>query len=232
MAGRELNQPVENYAPEGYPVSRYEVALKAWEDRIGSAVVRAKNWRLCALGMIILCLVLSAGIIYQSSKAQVTPFVVMLGTDGAPVAVERAVSTNYVPQDREIKYFLKEWVKKMRSVPLDPVLAKESWTNAFNMLRGSGLNKMRDLMRQENPTLKLGKQTIQVEVQVVVPMSASTYQVRWTESEFAKEGKLIESRKMTGLFTVEIIPPKDEKEILVNPLGLYIKDLSWSRETR
>ena len=73
----------------------------------------------------------------------------------------------------------------MRSVSLDPVYAKESWTNAFNMLRGSGLNKMRDLMRQENPKSKLGKQTIQVEVQVVVPMSASTYQVRWTESEFA-----------------------------------------------
>ena len=90
---------------------------------------------------------------------------------------------------------------------------------------------MRDVMKQENLTGKLGKETVQIDVQVVVPVSSSTYQVRWIETSFSKEGKVIENRKMTGLFSIEIIPPKDEKEVLSNPLGLLIKDVSWSRET-
>ena len=229
---KELNRPMENYSPATYPVSKYVAAQEAWDDRIGSSVVRARNWRFCALSVIFLCILLTGGIIYQSQKAMVTPFVVMVGLDGAPFAVEKAAVPNYVPQEREIKYFLKEWVRKIRSVPLDPVMAKENWVAAFSQLHGAALTKMRDVMQQENLPGKLGKETVQIEVQVVVPMSTNTYQVRWTETLYSKEGKITEANKMTGLFSIEIYPPKDEKEILTNPLGLYIKDVSWSRESK
>lgn len=228
---KELNEPMPSFQGDGYPISKYVAARAEWDDRIGSAVIRARNWRFCALFTIALCLLLTGGIIYQSQKSMVTPFVVMLGVDGAPIAVEKALQTNYAPQEREIKYFLKEWVRKFRSVPLDPVMAKENWVSAYSQLRGAGLNKMRDVMKQENLTGKLGKETVQIDVQVVVPVSSSTYQVRWIETSFSKEGKVIENRKMTGLFSIEIVPPKDEKEVLSNPLGLLIKDVSWSRET-
>jgi len=36
--------------------------------------------------------------------------------------------------------------------------------------------------------------------------------------------------KMTGIFTVTIIQGKDKKSLMENPLGIYVKDFSWSEE--
>lgn len=232
MAKSEFNEEMENYGPENYPKSAFIEARKVWDEREGSAIVRAANWRYCAFGLIFLSILLTGGIIYQSEKATVTPFVVLLGSDGAPIAAQQAAKSNYVPQEREIKYFLKEWVKKIRSIGSDPVRAKEDWVSAYSQLQGAAVTKMRDVMQQENPTGRLGKETQQVEVQVVVPVSANTYQVRWIETSYSKEGKALDVRKMTGLFAIEIHTPNDEKVIMTNPLGLFIKDVSWSRESK
>ena len=34
-----------------------------------------------------------------------------------------------------------------------------------------------------------------------------------------------------GLFTIKIVPPEDEKELAINPLGILIADLSYAVET-
>ena len=65
---------------------------------------------------------------------------------------------------------------------------------------------------------------------MVVAISKNSYQVRWNESIFNSQGAPVDDYKMTGIFTITYIEPKTEKEILENPLGIYIKDFSWSKE--
>ncbi len=232
MSTSELNQATKSYKPEGYPVVSYEKAQKEWDDRIGNSRVQAKNWRLCALGLLAFCLFLAYIINSISGKSRIIPYVVKLGQDGAAIAVGPATEMNYTPEEKEIKYFLSQFVQKTRSLSLDPVVAKQNWLTAYKYLNQSGTFKMNQLVKDNNPFADLGSLTKQVEINVIVPLSKNSYQVRWREDICTVGGSLKERYQMTGIFTVDFSVPKTEKEILDNPLGLYIKDFSWGKEAQ
>jgi len=49
----------------------YQRAAQEWDNRIGSAVVQAKNWRMAAFGALGLAALSLGGFIYQSSNTHV-----------------------------------------------------------------------------------------------------------------------------------------------------------------
>lgn len=230
MSVTELNQPTQNYQPEGEAVNPYLAAKAEWDNRIGSARVQAFNWRIFALASMILSVILACGLIYQSTKSTVTPYIVEVSADGAARAVGPAREATFVPQEKEIKYFLGQFIIKTRTLTMDPVVSKQNWVTAYAFMRPAAANKMNDLVKKENPLAKMGQETVQANIRVVVPVSKNTFQIRWTEDVFTKDGAVKESYRMTGLFTVDFTAPKTEQELMVNPLGLYISDFSWSRE--
>jgi type IV secretion system protein TrbF len=67
-------------------------AGQAWDERIGSARVQAKNWRLAFFGALILSGGLSAGIVWQSARGTVTPWVVQVDKLGQAQAVAPAIA--------------------------------------------------------------------------------------------------------------------------------------------
>ena len=58
------------YGETPEPVTPYQRAAQAWDDRIGSARVQAANWRLAALGSLALAFVLADGQ-YKPADAQI-----------------------------------------------------------------------------------------------------------------------------------------------------------------
>lgn len=230
MATNELNQPPISFQPEGHALTPYQKAQEEWDNRIGSARVQAKNWRIIALSLAGICAILAAGLIYQSSKSTVVPYVVQVNGEGLVQAAGPAVRTNYTPSKAVQQYFLSQFVTYVRSVPLDPVVAKSRWLAAYGYLRQSAANTLNEIAQKEQPLQKIGQETVAVQIKSVVPLSPETFQVRWEENSFNQEGVTIGTRNMAGLFTVEIAPPSDENMLKVNPLGLYIKHFSWAQE--
>ena len=53
-----FRRPSIRYGTSPEPVTPYQRAAQVWDDRIGSARVQAKNWRLAFFG----CLALSGGL--------------------------------------------------------------------------------------------------------------------------------------------------------------------------
>src|SRR3990167_10319265 len=72
MSKRPTNH--EGRAPE--PVTPYQRAAQVWDDRIGSARVQAKNWRLAFFGSLLLSGGLAGGLIWHSARGTITPWVV------------------------------------------------------------------------------------------------------------------------------------------------------------
>ena len=232
MSPNELNQPPVPFRPEGAPLTPYQQAQEEWDNRIGAARVQAKNWRIMALCLVGICAILAAGLIYQSSKSTVVPYVVQVNSEGLVQAAGPAARVKYTPSKAVLQYFLSQFVTYVRSVPLDAVVAKERWLSAYGYLRQSAANTLNEIAQKEQPLQKVGQETVAVQIKSVVPLSAETFQVRWEESSFNQEGIFIGSRNMAGLFTVEVSPPTDENMLKVNPLGLYIKHFSWSQEVK
>jgi type IV secretory pathway TrbF-like protein len=66
---------------------------------------------------------------------------------------------------------------------------------------------MNSYIQTDNPLAKVGTETVQVKINVIIPLSANSYQLRWKEAKFTKEGTLAETARMTGVFTLELVTP-------------------------
>lgn len=230
MSKNEFNEPPVSVKPAAAPVTPYQLAQEEWDNRIGSARVQAKNWRTAALGTIGLAAIAVVGLIYQSSKSQVVPYVVQVNSEGIVQAAGPAKQVNYTPGENEIKFFLSQFVNHVRSLPMDPVVAKNSWLQAYQYLRQPAANTLNEIAQKEQPFSRIGQETVAVQIVNVTSISKDTYQVRWNETNYNREGVTVGTRSMTGVFSIEFQPPTEEKKLMVNPLGLYIKQFSWSKD--
>ena len=68
-----------------------------------------------------------------------------------------------------------------------------------------------------------------VEVASVVRASDSSFQVRWQEQVF-EGGALKDTKRLTGLLSIVIRPPKTVEEVRKNPLGIYVHAFNWSQD--
>lgn len=228
---KEFLEPVTNFKPEKEITTPFNRASRIWDNRIGEARVQAYNWRLFALGAMAVCIVLAIGLVIQSTKSTVKPYIVQVNSDGVAQTIGMAQEQKYVPHKSEIKYFLAQFVTKIRSMPLDLVLAKQHYSEAYAFLTQSAATQLQEYYAKEgDPSQLLGKQALSVTIKNVLPQTKDTYQILWTEDAYKLDGTLLDSYKMTGSFSIVIEEPKDEKDLYINPLGIYIRNFSWSRD--
>lgn len=227
----EFNELPQKYTVDSPPISPYTKAKEEWDGRIGNARVQAYNWRMMAFTLGLVSLAAIGGLIFQSTKASVIPYVIEVNQEGTVTAVNRANQTNYTPKEAQIKHFLSELITKMRSVGTDPVVYKQNWLSAYTFLTPAAAGKMNEMIQKENQISRLEKkQTVQTQIKGINSLSNNSYQIRWTEDVYEADGRRSENYLMTSVFTIEFATPKDEKELLNNPLGMYIKDFAWSKE--
>jgi type IV secretory pathway TrbF-like protein len=229
MSLSEMKQPPQDYQSVQPIVNRYHDAKKVWDERIGDARVQAANWRLVAFGTIILGIVLAFGLIYQSTKSKIIPYMVRVNSDGSAQS-KGPIPDHYRPQQPEIKYFLSQFIHWVRTIPTDPVIFKKNWLSAYAFMKPSAAMKMTGIVKKENPASLIGSETREIDITSILPISNSSYQIRWKETSYVADGTQKEQLNMSGIFTFDVIMPSDEKVLNVNPLGLYIKDFSWGKE--
>lgn len=214
------------------PKSPAEKASDTWDKREGAIVVQNYNLRRIIVGLVIISGFLTVGLVIQSLKSTVIPYVVEVDTNTGMVKNAGPLKeNNYTPQKAEIKYFLSKFVINTREIPLDPVVYKDHWDAAYAFLTKSAASKMNAEVKNEKIADKFGKKTVQVNITSVLPMEGSnSYQIRWNEEEFSIGSGEKVVTPMAGIFTVANIPAKDEDTMDLNPLGIYISDFNWSKD--
>ena len=230
----DLLSPPKSYKPIEPLETPFYRAKQEWDERIGSSVVQARNWRLAFFCSAVLSVLLASGLILEAKRRQVIPIVVGVDKDrGEPVVIGRVGDDFYKPRIQEIKYFLSQFVVGVRGVPSDPVLIKQTWLKAYKFLRPSAANMLNDLTNNDpnSPLKKIGDETVTVKpISVVQVSDTNSYQARWEETIYSKQGSVKERCLMTGIFTLELDPPQTEDILQVNPLGLYITNFQWNKE--
>src|ERR687883_191751 len=66
--------------------SPYLEARREWDERYGSLITRARNWRIAAILALLVTLVATCGLIALSTKAKVVPYVVAIDNLGRVLA--------------------------------------------------------------------------------------------------------------------------------------------------
>jgi type IV secretion system protein TrbF len=217
-----------HYGQTESPVTPYQKAAQVWDERLGSARVQARNWRLLAFGCLGLVGGLSLQLAVLSTTSRVTPYVVEVERGGAIRAVAPAVES-YEPSDAQIAAELARFIEHVRGVSIDPVVVKQSWLKAYDYATDRAAQTLNDYARENNPFAKIGQRSVSVEITSVVRASPTSFQLRWREKAF-ENGSLAGTQSFTGVLTIVSKPPRDAATLRANPLGIYVNAINWSRE--
>src|SRR6266478_622614 len=155
------------YGRTGEPETPFQKASQIWDERIGSARVQARNWRLIAFGNLFLAAGLAGGLIWQAARGTVTPWVVEIDKLGEAQAVAPAVA-DYRPTDPQIAWHLARFIEQVRSIPDDPVIVRQNWLRAYDYTTDRGAVSLNDYARVNDPFAKVGKILIATEVSSVI----------------------------------------------------------------
>jgi type IV secretion system protein VirB5 len=224
----QFKRSVQRYGRTPEPETPYQRAGQVWDERIGSARVQARSWRLMAFTGMALTVGLSTALVWQSLQSRVVPYVVEVDKLGQPQAIAPASAT-HEPTDPQIAWFLSRFVTDIRSRSLDPVLMRANWLEAYDLAGRRGSLFLSDYARSTNPFADVGDKTTSVQVTSVVRASDRTFQVKWTESAFER-GSLAGATRWTAMLTIAVRPPRSAETLRKNPLGLYVEAIDWSRE--
>src|SRR5260370_42078794 len=77
LRGSQMNlfrRPSVRYGHTPAPETPYQRAAQVWDERIGSARVQARNWRLIAFGNLFLAAGLAPGLLWQAAQGTLGPW--------------------------------------------------------------------------------------------------------------------------------------------------------------
>jgi type IV secretion system protein VirB5 len=224
----KFKRPIQRYGRTPEPVTPYQRAGQAWDDRIGAARVQARSWRIMAFGGLLLASGLAAGLVWQSVQSRVTPYVVEVDRLGEARSVAPAAA-DYNPTDPQIAWALGRFISNVRGISLDPVLMRENWLTAYDFAGERGALFLNEFARSSDPFSQVGTRSVSIEVTSVVRASPRSWQVKWKESTYERGSHAATSR-WTAMLTVAVKPPRSADILRKNPLGLYVEAIDWSRE--
>jgi len=223
-----FKRPSPHYGKSPEPETPYQNAAQVWDERIGSARVQARNWRYMAFGCLILAGGFASALVWQSARGTVVPWVVQVDNLGQAQTVAPAAA-DYRPTDPQIAWHLGRFIEQVRAIPADPIIVRQNWLRAYDWTTDRGAAALNDYARANDPFSRVGRQQVSVEVSSVIRASPDSFRVAWIERHF-ENGQLATTERWTAILTIVVQTPRTAERLRVNPLGIYVNAINWSRE--
>ena len=224
----KFKRTVQRYGQTPEPVTPYQKAAQVWDERLGSARVQAKNWRIMAFGSLTLATLLACGMVWQSTQSRITPYVVEVDKLGEAKAIT-AADESFHPTDAQTAWYLGRFVTSVRSLSIDPIVVRQNWLEAYDFATDKAATFLNDYARTNDPFTDVGARSTSVQITSVVRASDNTVQVKWLEQAY-KQGSLATTEHWTAMLTVVMQTPHTAELLRKNPLGIYVNGLAWSQE--
>lgn len=209
------------------PVSTpYQRAGQVWDDRMGLSLAHARSWRRMAMANLLLAGFLGAGWWVQAERAVVRPFVVEVSDWGETQRIT-AVGGDYVPSEAQIGHALSSWIRDVRSKSIDPIVIRQNWLRAYDLLTPTAASFLNAWADTHDPFANVGHEAVNVEILNVVQRSRHTFDLQWRETRFVN-GQAAGAERWRAIITTKTQPPRTEAELMKNPLGIKIEDVSWT----
>ena len=223
-----FRRPTIRYGKTPEPETPYQRAAQVWDDRIGSARVQAHNWRLAFFGTLALSGGLAGGLVWQSARGHIVPWVVQVDKLGEAQAVAPADGA-YRPTDPQVAFHLARFIEQVRSIASYPIIVRKNWLSAYDFTTDKGAIALNDYARANDPFAQIGKVQVAVDVSSVVRASPDSFRVGWTERRY-QDGVLAETSRWSAILTVVVQPPRTPDALRRNPLGVFVNAINWSKE--
>ena len=208
----------------------YLAARKEWDERYGGLIKRAQNWRFAAMLALLVAFAEAVVILGVATRPKTVPYVVAVDSLGRVVAsgaVERSS-----PVDQRMKETaLSRWMQDLRGVTSDGLAQRRAIDRVYAMI-GSGTvaqTVVTEFYRANQPFDRANKETVQVDVNMILPTTEQTYEIDWTETARDPSGGVVSVGRWKAILTIVVNPSSDENVLQLNPFGIYVMNVSWSK---
>jgi type IV secretion system protein VirB5 len=206
----------------------YTRARQEWDERFGDQIKSRQRWQLAAFGSLAITLLCVGGMVTIGFRSTTVPYVVALDDIGraVPVIPAKQVAVSDVRLQEAV---VARWITDLRMIVTDAVaerrLVDEVYAQTGQNTSASAV--VTEFYSKNSPFDLLKKQTVDASVESIVQQSAKTYEVTWSEVTRDLVGTFISSHRYRAFVTVATQEVTDAKQALINPLGLYVTNLTW-----
>jgi len=208
----------------------YLAARKEWDERYGSLIKRAQNWRLAAMLALLVAFAEAVVILGIATRPRTVPYVVAVDSLGRVVA-SGAVERSSPVDQRLRETSLSRWIQDLRGVTSDGLAQRRAIDHVYAMI-GSGTaaqTLVTEFYRANQPFDRANRETVQVDVNTILPTTEQTYEIDWTETARDPSGGVVSVGMWKAILTIAVNPPSDETVLQLNPFGIYVMNVNWSK---
>lgn len=200
-----------------------------WDDRIGSARVQARNWRLMAFLSILLAMGSLAGLIHLGAQPKHVPYFVEIDKLGQATFLGELGRSSFRPDETQIKFHLERFVQGTRSVSSDQEINKQRVHEAYALLTARAGEQLRSYFKAGgDPVVRAAAgETITTNTIADVPIADGVYQIDWRQQHWDVNGNLKRDTLWRGMFQFLVQKPANIEDVRKNPIGLYIDQFHW-----
>jgi type IV secretion system protein TrbF len=213
-------------------------ARKVWNTHEGSVIAAGQIWQVIGILSLLIALAAVGGMTYIGSQSKFIPYIVEVDKHGESFAIN--VATESSPVDRRaVLASVADFIRNARLVTPDISVQRRAIFKLYGMLeqRNPATMKMNTWLNsneKSTPFYRATIETVDISIEAVLPQSNETWQVDWIEHVYNRDGTpKHEPFRMRALLTVYILPTSNqtsEKEIQENPLRIFIRDFSWTKQ--
>jgi type IV secretion system protein TrbF len=216
----------------------YLSARRTWNDHVGSVVASRQTWQMVGILSLLIALAGVGGMIHVASQSRFVPYVVEVDKLGQAVAVAPARRAAAADQ-RVVHASVASFISDARLVTPDVALQRKAVFRLYSMLSASDpatakTNEWLNGVEDSNPFKRAARETVSTEVLSVLPQTPDTWQVDWMETARDRQGVMkgqpFRMRALITVYTVPATPETTEEQVRNNPLGIYVRDFSWSKQ--
>ena len=216
----------------------YLAARRTWNEHVGGVVSSRQTWQVVGILSLLIALAGVGGIIHIGSQSKFVPYVVEVDKLGQAAAVSEAQRA--APADpRVVHAAVASFVSDARLVSPDVALQRKAVFRVYSMLAANDpatakMNEWLNGSEDSSPFKRAAREMVSIEILSVLPQTPDTWQVDWMETVRDRQGLAKGlSYRMRALVTVYVVHATartGEEEIRNNPLGIHVRDYSWSKQ--
>lgn len=220
------------------PENPYLAARRAWNEHEGAVVAARRIWQMVGILALLVALAAVGGLVAIGIQTRFVPYVVEVDKLGEALAV--APARQAAPTDpRVIEASVAQFVADARLVTPDVALQRKAIFRLYALLSSQdpATAKMTEFLNGTESSSPFKRaETVMVSTDIVsaIPQTPETWQVDWLETTRDRQGIAMGPPvRMRALVTVYIVPPTPattEEQMRNNPLGVYVRDFSWTKQ--
>ena len=174
--------------------------------------------------------------IYVGSQSKYVPYVIEVDKLGEAVAVGPAQPAAPADQ-RVVRASLASFISSARLVTPDLDVQRRAVFTVYAMLKTKdpATVKMNEHLNGSEETSVFNrskKVTVSTDIETVLPISSTAWQVEWQETTRDRDGSMIgrpiPMRAVLEVYTSPTLQAR-ESDIQRNPLGIYVRDFNWQQ---